>query len=148
MKKINKINFIITICFFIFFIPVNSISAQTKTAEKVKATLLQLFEYCANDDYYNCAFYFVYRGDDTTRKWVDVYDYTNEKDKNDVVEMCKQVKNIVESGGEFLFKKFTTEKESEGTWCVWQVTFEKGSKKTAYFACLKRKGKYALGDID
>lgn len=122
--------------------------SQIKRADNVRASLIKLIEYCVNDDYQNASIYFVYRGDDSARKWVDVYDYTNENDKKDVITLCKEVKDIVEKGGEFVFKKFTTKKESEGEWCVWQITFEKGDKKTAYFACLKIKGRYALGDID
>jgi len=148
MKKINILILKTIFVLFLIFIFQQQQYSQIKRADNVRSALVKLIEYCVNDDYQNASIYFVYRGNDSLRKWVDVYDYSNESDKKDVITQCKEVKSLVENGGEFTFKEFTTKKESEGEWCVWQIAFEKGEKKTAYFACLKIKGKYALGDID
>lgn len=130
-----------------FIAGTNRAYGQSKS-EKIKTILILLFEYCANDDYGNASKYLVYLGEDTLRKWVDVYDYSNDSDKRDIVALCKEIKGIVVSGGEFEFTEFTTKRESEGVWNVWRVEFQKGSMKKAYFAFLKIKGNYALGDID
>ena len=124
-----------------------SVYGQSKS-EKIKTILIQLFEYCANDDYSNASKYLVYIGEDTTRRYTDVYDYSNENDKKEIVSLCREIKGIVEGGGEFEFTEFTTKKETEGLWNTWLVEFQKGSTKKAYFAFLKIKGNYALGDID
>jgi hypothetical protein len=125
-----------------------AITAQSKKSEKIKTTLLELFEYCANDNYSSASKYLVYIGEDSIRRWADVYDYSNESDKKEVESLCKEIKSILVSGGEFEFTEFTSKKESEGMWNIWLVEFQKGSKKKAYFAFLKIKGNYALGDID
>jgi hypothetical protein len=124
-----------------------SVYSQSKS-EKIKTILIKLFEYCANDDYGNASKFLVYTGEDTTRRYTDVYDYSNENDKKEIVSLCREIKGIVENGGEFEFTQFTTKKETEGVWNTWLVEFQKGSKKKAYFAFLKIKGNYALGDID
>jgi hypothetical protein len=138
----------LTILFLLLIISTTFTIAQTKKSDLVKTALINLFEYSANKDYSNVAQYFVYLGEDSTRKWVDVYDYSRESDKNDVISISDKVKNLLENGGEFEFKEFKTKKESQVEWYVWLINFEKGSKQKVYFACLKINGKYVLGNID
>ncbi len=133
---------------FFFLLTVSISNSQTKMSEKVKSDLITLFEHCANNNYERAAGYLVYRGIDSLRKWIDVYDYTNENEKREIQDICLEIKSILEYGGEFSFIQFKTERESEGEWYIWQVEFQKGEAKKVYFACLKIKGKYALGDID
>lgn len=124
------------------------VHGQSNKSEKIKSTLLDLFEYCANDNYSKAAQYLVYIGQDTIRRWADVYDYDNSDDQKEVVGLCHEIKRLVENGGEFEFTEYNQKKETEGLWCIWTVEFQKGSQKKAYFAFLKIKGVYALGDID
>ncbi len=139
-----------SIILLLSFIFINSdyVSSQSKKSEKIKSVLLNLFEYCANDDYSNASKYLAYSGEDSTRRWSDLYDYSNDDDKKDIVALCNEIKNIVGSGGEFEFVEFSAKKEKEGEWLVWRIDFQSGNKKKVYFACLKIKGIYALGDID
>ena len=142
----HRKHFLYLIIFCLIFS--HSITAQSKKSEKIKSTLIELFEYCANNNYNGASKLLAYSGEDSVRRWVDTYDYSNDSDKKDIESLCKEVKSIVVSGGEFEFTEFTTKKETEGVWNIWLVEFQKGSKKKAYFAFLKIKGSYALGDID
>jgi hypothetical protein len=121
--------------------------SQSKS-ERVKGRLVELFELAKDDKYSDAASYIVYRGMDESRKWKDVYDYENAKDQEDVVNICSRIKTYLEIGGDYEFRKFKTETESEGEWFIWEVSFYKLEDKRVYFAFLKIKGKYCLGDID
>src|SRR3972149_10018898 len=144
MKKISNIK--ITIIFFVLIIPI-SLFTQSKS-ENVKERLQELFVLASYEKNDQAASYIVYRGSDETRRWKDVYIYTNENEDKEVNRGCKDIKEMLANGGDYKFLKFKTETESEGEWCIWEVQFTQGEKKKVYFACLKINGKYCLGDID
>ena len=100
--------------------------------------------------FYNAAPYIVYRGDDKTKAWKVMSDYTKENDKKGVDDICERINRTAnqDSSGYKIIKYFT-EKESEGTWHVLMVSYKKkGVEKTAAYAFLKIGNKFGLGDID
>lgn len=140
----SKIFFIAVVLFLLTF--QNSYS-QSKS-EKVKTRLVELFGLVKDNKYSEAAAYFVYRGVDTARKWNDYCKYDTDEEKLAVDRACKEIKNMITDGGDYEFVKFQTETESEGQWCIWELKFENKPDKKIYFAFLKIKGKYCLGDID
>ena len=143
MKNISRLIFLFLI---ISLLPFTSFS-QSKSG-KVRTRLIELFDLCKNDKYPDAASYIVYSGDDKSRSWKDVYDYNNEMEAKDVDMVCRRIKSILETGSDYEFIKFQTETETEGEWCIWELKFSTGEQKKIYFAFLKIKGKYCLGDID
>lgn len=137
---------ILLILVFLFIISNHSFS-QSKS-EKVKTRMIELFELVKENNYSDAASYLVYRGEDKSRKWKDHYDYNNETEGLDVDRLCKEINAMLTGGGGYEFVKFRTETESEGQWCIWELKFENIPDSKFYFACLKIKGKYCLGDID
>jgi hypothetical protein len=100
--------------------------------------------------FYNAAPYIVYRGDDKTRAWKVMADYTNAYEKKGVDEVCERINRTAnqDSSG-YKIIKYITEKESEGTWHVLMITYKiKGVEKKAAYAFLKIGNKFGLGDID
>lgn len=140
MKKI-----LIPISVFIVVISNLNLFAQS---EPVGDRLQKLFVLCFTDNYKDAAKYIVYRGDDTSRQWKDVYNYNNENERKEVMQVCARIKNYLVEGGDYELSEFTEKDESEGTWYTWLVEFKKGSNKKVYFSFLKIGKKYALGDID
>ena len=129
------------------FLSINAF-AQNEEAEEVKKTLLEMFELVADDQVVPLAQHIVYKGADTERKWKDICNSWEE----DEMMRVKLIKLRIQK--QFLpykyeFVNFHSEKESEGTWYVWEMKYNKdGEDKKMFFAFLKIKGKYALGDID
>jgi len=138
-----KVKFIL---FFAFFTVIAS--SLYSQSEAVGERLNKLFVLCFTDNYKSAAKYIVYRGDDTSRAWKDVYNYYNEDEKQAVIEICKKIKNFLETGGDYELSEFREDKESEGTWYTWLVEFQKGDKRKVNFSFLKIGKRYALGDID
>ena len=120
----------ILICLISLYATVISASAQS---ESVGERLQKLFVLSFTDNYKTAAKYIVYRGDDTSRAWKDVYNYYNEDEKKAVIEICKRIKNYLEMGGDYELSEFTEDEESEGTWYTWLVEFQKGDKRKVYF---------------
>ena len=122
---------------------------QTSKSDIVKQRLLKLFELSLNDNYTSACKYIVYRGDDKSREWKDWLNKNNPDELKYSREVCREIKSYLTECSDYELIKFTTETESEGEWCVWQVNFcSQGQVKTKYFAFLKIRGKYCLGDID
>lgn len=95
------------------------------------------------------AAYCVYRGPDERRRWRDVYNFAKEDERAEVVDICNRITAYLDESRGYDFVRFTTKRESEGEWNVWQVRFRRGkSVEKASFAFLRVKGRYALGDID
>jgi len=139
---------ILLITFLLVLSSVN-IFSQTSKSDKVKERLLELFELSQNDDYKSACSYIIYKGEDKTREWKDYLDENNSDELKDSKQICLRIKSYLIECSEYEFKKFSTETESEGEWCVWKVDlFTSGKIKTQYFCFLKIKGKYCLGDID
>ncbi len=117
--------------------------------EAVKQAALKLFEHCKNGENEQAAAYIIYRGKDVDRKWKSVYRYDVEEEKKPVDEICADIKQMLSASSSYEFKQFETETESEGEWCVWEVEFQMASgADKAYFAFLRIRDSYALGDID
>ncbi len=126
---------------------VSSVSVLAQS-DQVGDRLQKLFVLCFTDNYKEASKYIVYRGEDTSRQWKDVYNFENESEKRDVIEVCSRIKNYLIEGGDYELTDFTEKEETEGKWYTWLVEFQKGSRKKVYFAFLKIGKKYALGDID
>ena len=135
---------------FILFIVLFTVMSSSlySQSEAVGERLNKLFVLCFTDNYKSAAKYIVYRGDDTSRAWKDVCNYYNDDEKQAVIEICKRIKNFLETGGDYELSEFSEGKESEGTWYTWLVEFQKGDKRKVYFSFLKIGKRYALGDID
>jgi hypothetical protein len=135
------------ITLFISFFIISSSSLYTQS-DIVGDRLQKLFVLCFTDNYKTAAKYIVYRGDDTSRNWKDVYNFYNEQEKKAVIDVCTRIKGYLETGGDYELTDYTEKEESEGTWYTWLVEFQKGDKKKVYFSFLKIGKRYALGDID
>ncbi len=136
--------------------------AQNTKADSaaVAATLKELFTVCRAVDFkdpqsielgvfYKAARFIVYRGEDKARAWKEVANYRKEEDKKGVDEICLRINGTVNRDTGYHIIKYLTEKESEGTWHVLIVTYNKqGVTKQATFAFLKIGDKFLLGDID
>jgi hypothetical protein len=130
---------------FLFLALGTIIVTNAEAQSKQKRDLVKLFQLCKDNDHRGAADYIVYRGSDETRKWKDTYDYDNETERYQVEQTCGRISSYLELAPDFVFREFKKDKESEGTWHIWEVLF--GNKKV-YFALLKIKGRYCLGDID
>jgi hypothetical protein len=138
-------------------------NAQTSKSDsaQVAKTLHDLLRICRTVDFadpnvtklgtfYKAAPYIVYRGDDKSRAWKVMADYTKEYDRKGVDDICERINRTAnrDSAG-YKITKYITKKESEGTWHVLMVTYKvKGIEKNAIYAFLKIGNKFGLGDID
>lgn len=118
-------------------------------SEAAKGRLLELFDLCKAGEHDKAAAYFVYRGPDKKREWKDVLKASNLQERKAVESYCQRIKGYLEGSTGYAFGEFKVERESEGEWNVWEFIFKHGDQsKKVYFAFLKVKGKYAIGDID
>lgn len=136
--------------------------AQNTKADSaaVATTLKTLLTICKTVDFtdtkttelgmfYKAAPYIIYRGDDKARAWKDFANYTNADEKKGVDAVCIRINESVNRDSSFTIKKYFTEKESEGTWHVLMINYnKKGVAKKAAFAFLKIGKRFGLGDID
>lgn len=146
---------------FLFGMPFHP-NAQSSAQDSVQVahTLTELFAICRNVDFadplvsktglfYKAAPFVIYRGDDKNRSWKDFANYKNEIERKGVDEICLRINGTVNRDKNFKIIQYLTEKESEGTWHVLVVSFDKkGVTKKASFAFLKINGRFGLGDID
>lgn len=145
---------------FLFIISISQLHAQSSDSAKLANTLTDLLTICAKVDFadpkvqqlgtfYKAAPYIVYKGENSTRKWKDVTDYTKADEKVQVDETCFRINNSVNQDSSYKILKYLTQKESEGLWHVLIVGYtRKGVARKSAFAFLKINGKFALGDID
>jgi hypothetical protein len=129
-------------------------------AQVVKQTLEELFKICQDIDwkdpkvtelgpFYKADRYVVYRGPDRERRWKDFANYSDPEERKNVDGVCVRINETINRSGNYEFGKFIIEKESEGTWHVWEVFYTEGDKKKrVYFAFLKIGDRYGIGDID
>jgi hypothetical protein len=141
---------------------VSACRAQTNLADSLKLanTLKELFSICRSVDFkdprsfdlglfYKAAPYIIYRGEDKARAWKDLANYKNENEKKLVDGICERINGTINRDPNFKIVQYILQKESEGTWHVLLVTYDKkGITKRAAFAFLKIGDKFALGDID
>ena len=117
--------------------------------ETVKERLLEVFDRCKAGEHDKAAAYFVYRGPDKSREWKDVLRASNPQERKAVERYCERIIRYLDASTGYDFGEFKVERESEGEWNVWEFILKHGDRsKKVYFAFLKIKGKYAIGDID
>jgi hypothetical protein len=98
---------------------------------------------------YKAAQYIIYRGADKKKAWKTFTDYSKAEDKKRVEEVCMRINGTITPDTDYRIVKYSTEKESEGTWHVLMVRYKKdGAEKEAAFAFLKIGKRFGLGDID
>ena len=118
-------------------------------ADQVKKSIEEMFDISKKGHFKDLAVYLAYRGSDSSRKWKDHCNADNQDELAYLESAGKRIAGYLSASDRYEFEEFQVESESEGEWCIWKVVFIKGEeKKTALFACLKIKEKYALGDID
>jgi len=136
--------------------------AQTITADSaaVAKTLHELLKLCGTVDFtdpkvtalgtfYKAAPYIIYRGEDKKRNWKDFADYSRDKEKKQVDEVCERINRTANQDSAYNITKYIAQTESEGTWHVLLVTYKKkGVEKTTAYAFLKIGKRFGLGDID
>lgn len=125
---------------------------EPTSAERTRARLEAFFAVVRKGGGAAAAPYLVYRLDeDRERRWKDTCNYDREAERKHVDAVVARVKKLLDLG-EPRFESFRSERESEGTWLVWDLTLggaEPGEKaKKAAFACLDLGDRIALGDID
>jgi hypothetical protein len=135
-------------------------TVKAQDSAKVAATLKQLLSICKNVDFsdsntqkkgmfYKAAPYIVYKGDNEKRKWKDVANYNDPKEKEQVDNVCLKINGSVNQDSAYKIIRYLTQTESEGKWYVLLISYtRKGKEKHAAYAFLKIKDRFALGDID
>jgi hypothetical protein len=117
--------------------------------EAVKKDLLELFELCKFERYSETVAFFVYRGPEENRKWIDVYDFKDPEERREVEAIAGEIKRLLWQSDSYEFSEFVEKVQSKRRWYIWRLTFRSGDKQaTITFAFLKIKGRYAIGDID
>lgn len=114
----------------------------------VKGDIETLIGYCQSNDINKAAGYVVYRGPNKARRWRDVSDPSNADERRQVEGVCARVKGLVDGSTGREFVEYSSERESEGTWHIWKISFQGSAPQNVIFAMLKVKGRYALADID
>lgn len=136
--------------------------AQNKKTDSlvVATTLKSLFYISRNIDFadpktkdsglfYKAAPYIIFHGNDKKRAWKDFARYGNPVEKKGVDAICTKINETVNRDTAYKIIKYFTQKESEGTWHVLMITYQKkGVEKHAAYAFLKIGRRYGLGDID
>ena len=147
---------------FICLIISGSLKAQGLVADSLHAakTLTQLFAVCRNVNFndpkvielglfYKAAPYIIYRGSDSSRSWKSFANYKDPEERKGVDEICLRINGTVNRDINFKILNYFTKKESEGTWHILLVAYnKKGVTKKAAFAFLKIGDRFGLGDID
>ena len=139
-----------------------AVKAQVPATDSVNAarTLKELLAICRTVDFadpkvielglfYKAAPYIIYHGTDTSRAWKSFANYKNVDERKEVDDICLRINGTVNRDKDFRIMRYFTEKESEGTWYLLMVTYDKkGVTKKAVFAFLKIGDRFVLGDID
>ncbi len=124
--------------------------SSSEPGAKVKVRLIELLAHIKEGKKAEAAKWIVFRGEDDkdARNWKDVCDYARESDKKRVDVVFRKLQPVVAAGAP-KFIKYSEDKESEGTWLIWEVRFGEGeSARTASLASLEIKGEPALGDME
>ncbi len=134
---------------FILLFTTQSFAHKRCDKRNVKKTILKIFEVVETGKSFELANYVVYRGEEESRKWKDHCNYKAPNEKHQIQNLHQKIVDRY-IPYKYEFVKFTSQKESEGEWLVWEMNFYTGDKepKKVYFAFLKVNGNYLLGDID
>jgi len=118
--------------------------------ETVEIRLTELFDLCQQGKTDVAAAYFVYRGADESREWLDTFHASDAAEKAGVGELCLRIKSYLDESEGYRFSAVKVERESEGDWYVLEVAFRQadGQTKKVRFAFLLIKGEFSIGDID
>jgi hypothetical protein len=135
--------------------------AQRKADSALAVKTLQLLAAACNNvdftdpnkttanHFYRAAPYIVYRGADKKRAWKTFANYRKAEDKLGVDGICTRINGTINRDSSYRIVKYLTQKESEGTWHVLMVQYNKdGEAQEAAFAFLKIGKRFGLGDID
>lgn len=123
-----------------------SLPAFSQPQQEIKSRIDSLVKYIENKAVDSFALHTVYRDDDQSRKWKDVYDPANMEELTEVKSILKKMEKALASCAFQKFNLFKKEVQSEGTWYVYTIAC--GKSKMAHLSFLKVNGKYVLGDID
>lgn len=116
---------------------------------EVKADLGRLFAACKAGRHAEAARYFIYRGPEKNREWLDVYRGGDPGERREVAQMCRPIVALLAQSERAEFARFSEEDEGEGRWRVWELIFHKGERRCAVrFGLLRARGRYAVGDVD
>ncbi len=114
----------IFIAVLLFFINVKGQNSKNDSAAVVEV-FVKLTKICSNVDFadeevselgmfYKAASLIVYRGSNEQRKWKDVCNYSNEKEKQYIDNICTRINGTINQGAKYQIKKYFTESETEG----------------------------------
>jgi len=136
------------------------VMAKAQDSAQVAQRFTELLSICKNVDFadsntqqlgtfYKAAPYIVYQGDDARRKWKDVANYRNAKEKEQVDNICFRINGSINQSSGYTITGYETHTESEGVWHILLVKYvRRGIEKKAAFGFLRLKNGFALGDID
>lgn len=139
------------IALLLSFVLYHSAPAQENPeAEKLKKVIDKILNLCRNESDKQLAGFICYRLDDPARKWKDAYDPAQPEELAQVRKLRREIQENYLVYKNYKFIKYLESEESEGKWQVWQIKFYDSAEesKEAYFAFLKIKEGFILGDID
>lgn len=119
--------------------------------ERVEAAIEEVVEVCRQESWTEAAHYFVYRGDDPSRKWQDTLDPSDDEDLRQAERGCEELlrDGFPEPDSAFELGEVNVEEESEGVWYAQEVTFpDDPDAGPIVVALLEVDGLMAIGDID
>lgn len=95
------------------------------------------------------AAHLAYKGADKSQHYRRAYDYTSEVEKVDVDKSFAKLQVLLLGMQTVDYNSFVQERESEGIWNVWQLTFhyEDGSAEQVSMAMVDVGGDYLLADL-
>ena len=130
-------------------ISISNLYAQKGVDEEFKAEIENFVYLVEQKRYVELAEKIVYRGDDESRKWKDLVDYSIDEEKDYVHQLVDKVNAKLSEAKSYKMVDVISEQESEGTWyvCTIQLKLAKG-KSDFKLAFLNIAGTMALGDVD
>ncbi|MEO1654133.1 MAG: hypothetical protein AAFU64_11335 [Bacteroidota bacterium] len=147
----NFFPFLFLLSCYLSLFQINLSQAQENPeAKKLKKVVKKILSLCEKASDKKLAPYVIYRLNDPQRKWKDAYQANNPEELGRVTRLRKYIQENYLIYDKYSFVKYQEEIESEGKWQVWELHFEGGDRadKKTFFAFLKIKGRFVLGDID
>ncbi|MCH8904911.1 MAG: hypothetical protein IIA45_13475 [Bacteroidetes bacterium] len=155
-----KITYSVFVLLLTFLSSFAGAQEQNVDSIHVNKALNDLFTICEEADssrqefidkglFYKAAPMVVYRGKNKKRRWKDVANYSEPKEKEAVDAVCLWIKEAVTISSDITMGKFKIHEESIGILYVQQVTFIINDKENkTYFTFLKIGDQFALSEID